>query len=140
MPGLPQTGKPSRCVEPTWWVKRKNPSRCNGREPLLPSRQLRALLAGVRADGLTLQTLPRYLDPAVSAEALPVIPRLQDGQFSVLTMVRPAQGRQESRGPAPLEVEHGAFRHRQADADPTRERGNRSHSSRCRHDQFASGT
>ncbi|WP_176304218.1 phosphatase PAP2 family protein [Vreelandella maris] len=45
----------------------------------------------VRADGLTLQTLPRYLDPAVSAEALPVIPRLQDGQFSVLTMVRPAQ-------------------------------------------------
>ena len=45
----------------------------------------------VRADGLTLQTLPRYLDSTVSVDALPVIPRLQDGQLPVLTMIRPAQ-------------------------------------------------
>ena len=54
----------------------------------------------VRASDLSLRTLTQYLDPVVSAQSLPVFPRLQDGQLPVLTMVRVApegQGREVLR-------------------------------------------
>ncbi|WP_165455721.1 bifunctional DedA family/phosphatase PAP2 family protein [Paracoccus subflavus] len=44
----------------------------------------------VRATDFSLGVLTRYLDPTVPDSQLPVLPRLQDGQLPVLTMIRVA--------------------------------------------------
>lgn len=57
----------------------------------IPGFETAAGAAGwVRATDFSPGVLTSYLDPNVSASNLPVVPRLQDGQLPVLTMIRVA--------------------------------------------------